>query len=111
MFNAHGRGFKLHGANPTLLTGYGGFRLSQVPGFSQRAAFWLENGGVYALPNLRGGGEFGETWHQAGMRGKKQNVFDDFIAAAEWLVANKYTKPSRLASSLGSHGGLPCGPG
>jgi len=106
MFIAHRRGIKLDGANPTLLTGYGGFQLSQVPGFSQRAAFWLENGGVYALPNLRGGGEFGETWHQAGMLGKKQNVFDDFIAAAEWLIANKYTSPSRLAISGGSNGGL-----
>ncbi len=106
MFLAHRRGIKLDGTNPTLLTGYGGFQLSQLPGFSQRAAFWIENGGVYALPNLRGGGEFGETWHQAGMLGKKQNVFDDFLAAAEWLIANKYTSPSKLAISGGSNGGL-----
>jgi prolyl oligopeptidase len=106
MFVAHRKGLKLVGANPTLLTGYGGFNASQMPGFSQRAAFWIENGGVYALPNLRGGGEFGEDWHRAGMREKKQNVFDDFVAAAEWLIENKYTSAQKLAVSGGSNGGL-----
>jgi prolyl oligopeptidase len=106
MFVAHRRGLKLDGSNPALLTGYGGFNASQMPGFSSRAAFWIENGGVYALPNLRGGGEFGEEWHKAGMLDKKQNVFDDFIAAAEWLVKNGYTSSSRLAISGGSNGGL-----
>jgi prolyl oligopeptidase len=106
MFVAHRKGLKLDGRNPTLLTGYGGFNASQMPAFSQRAAFWIENGGVYALPNLRGGGEFGEDWHRAGMREKKQNVFDDFIAAAEWLIANQYTSPQKLAISGGSNGGL-----
>ncbi|MFN2567100.1 MAG: prolyl oligopeptidase family protein [Gemmatimonadaceae bacterium] len=106
MFVAHRTGLALDGSNATLLTGYGGFRSSQIPGFSQRAAFWIENGGVFALPNLRGGGEFGEAWHQAGMLDKKQNVFDDFIAAAEWLVANRYTSPPKLAISGGSNGGL-----
>jgi prolyl oligopeptidase len=106
MFLAHRKGIRVDGNNPTLLTGYGGFNSSQTTGFSQRAAFWVEKGGVYALPNLRGGGEFGETWHQAGMLGKKQNVFDDFIAAAEWLIKNNYTKPTKLAVSGGSNGGL-----
>jgi prolyl oligopeptidase len=106
MFVAHRKGIRLDGTNPTLLTGYGGFNLSQLPGFSARAAFWIESGGVYALPSLRGGGEFGEAWHEAGMLDKKQNVFDDFIAAAEWLVARGYTSPSRLAISGGSNGGL-----
>jgi prolyl oligopeptidase len=95
MFVAHKRGLTLDGRRPTLLTGYGGFNVSQNPGFSLRAAFWIENGGVYALPNLRGGGEFGEAWHKAGMLANKQNVFDDFIGAAEWLIANKYTSPER----------------
>jgi prolyl oligopeptidase len=106
MFVAHRKGLKLDGANPALLTGYGGFNASQTPGFSSRAAFWIENGGVYALPNLRGGGEFGEDWHKAGMLERKQNVFDDFIAAAEWLVRNGYTSPAKLAISGGSNGGL-----
>jgi prolyl oligopeptidase len=106
MFIAHRKGLKLDGSSPALLTGYGGFNVSQLPGFSSRAAYWIENGGVYALPNLRGGGEFGEGWHVAGMLDKKQNVFDDFIAAAEWLVKNGYTSPSRLAISGGSNGGL-----
>jgi prolyl oligopeptidase len=106
MFVAHRKGLKLDGSNPTLLTGYGGFNASQMPGFSQRAAFWIENGGVYALPNLRGGGEFGEDWHRAGMLGKKQNVFDDFVAAAEWLIANEYTSSQKIAISGGSNGGL-----
>jgi len=106
MFVAHRRGLKLDGSNPALLTGYGGFNVSQMPNFSSRASFWIENGGVYALANMRGGGEFGEDWHHAGMLDKKQNVFDDFIAAGEWLVKNGYTSSSRLAISGGSNGGL-----
>jgi prolyl oligopeptidase len=106
MFLVHKKDIKLDGSSPALLTGYGGFNLSQTPGFSARAALWVEKGGVYALPNLRGGGEFGEDWHKAGMLAKKQNVFDDFIGAAEWLVKNGYTSPSRLAISGGSNGGL-----
>jgi prolyl oligopeptidase len=106
MFLVYKKGLKLDGNNPTLLTGYGGFNLSETPGFSARAAFWVENGGVFALPNLRGGGEFGEKWHQAGMLEKKQNVFDDFISAAEWLIKNKYTSTQKLAISGGSNGGL-----
>ena len=82
MFLVHRKDIKLDGSSPALLTGYGGFNLSQTPGFSARAALWVEHGGVYALPNLRGGGEFGEDWHKAGMLAKKQNVFDDFIGAA-----------------------------
>jgi prolyl oligopeptidase len=106
MFLLHRKGLKRDGSSPTFLTGYGGFTSSLTPSFSPRAVLWAEAGGVYALPNLRGGGEFGESWHQAGMREKKQNVFDDFIGAAEWLVANDYTKPSRLAIAGGSNGGL-----
>ncbi|HEX7285030.1 MAG TPA: prolyl oligopeptidase family serine peptidase [Candidatus Angelobacter sp.] len=106
MFVAHAKGIKLDGNNPTLLTGYGGFNLPQTPGFSPAAATWMARGGVYALANLRGGGEFGEEWHHAGMFEKKQNVFDDFIGAAEWLIKNNYTKPSRLAVMGGSNGGL-----
>jgi prolyl oligopeptidase len=106
MFLLYRRGLKLDGKNPALLTGYGGFNLSETPAFSAAAALWAEQGGVFALPNLRGGGEFGETWHQAGMLDKKQNVFDDFIAAAEWLVENHYTQPSRLAIMGSSNGGL-----
>jgi prolyl oligopeptidase len=106
MFVAHRKGLRLDGRNPALLTGYGGFNASQMPGFSARAAFWIEQGGVYALPNLRGGGEFGENWHRAGMREQKQNVFDDFIAAAGWLIGHSYTSPDKLAISGGSNGGL-----
>jgi prolyl oligopeptidase len=106
MFLAHAKGLKLNGDNPVLLTGYGGFNLSQTPSFSAFAAAWLAHGGVYAVANLRGGGEFGEAWHHAGMLDKKQNVFDDFIAAAEWLVQNKYTSPAKLAIRGGSNGGL-----
>ena len=106
MFLVHRKGIKLDGSNPALLTGYGGFNLSETPTFSAQAALWVEKGGVYALPNLRGGGEFGEEWHRAGMLAKKQNVFDDFIAAAEWLIKNGYTSPSKLAISGGSNGGL-----
>jgi len=106
MFLAHAKNIKLDGSNPTLLTGYGGFNVSSTPGFNPFAAAWLANGGVYAVANLRGGGEFGEEWHHAGMLEKKQNVFDDFISAGEWLVKNKYTSTSKLAIRGGSNGGL-----
>jgi prolyl oligopeptidase len=106
MFITHKKGLKLDGANPTLLYGYGGFDISMTPSFSVANLVWLEMGGVYAMPNLRGGGEYGEDWHQGGMKLKKQNVFDDFIAAAEWLIANKYTRRDKLAISGGSNGGL-----
>ncbi|MBE9050192.1 S9 family peptidase [Nostocales cyanobacterium LEGE 11386] len=106
MFITHKRGIQLDGNNPTYLWGYGGFNASMTPSFSVSMLVWMEMGGVYAAPNLRGGGEYGEEWHQAGMKEKKQNVFDDFIAAAEWLIANKYTKPAKLAIAGGSNGGL-----
>jgi prolyl oligopeptidase len=106
MFLLAKKGLKLDGANPTYLTAYGGFTVSMTPQFSATAVLWAENGGVFALPNLRGGGEFGESWHKAGMMEKKQNVFDDFIAAAEYLIANKYTSSAKLAIAGGSNGGL-----
>ncbi len=106
MFITHKKGLKLDGANPTYLYGYGGFDISLSPAFSVGNLVWMEMGGVYAQPNLRGGGEYGEEWHQAGMKLKKQNVFDDFIAAAEWLIANKYTATPKLAIGGGSNGGL-----
>jgi prolyl oligopeptidase len=106
MFVAHRKGLKMNGANPTLLTGYGGFNISSNPGFSPLVVGFLEAGGVYALANLRGGSEYGEKWHEAGMRFKKQNVFDDFIAAGEYLKAQKYTSTERLAIRGGSNGGL-----
>ncbi len=106
MFLAYKKGLKLDGSNPTLLTGYGGFNITSSPGFSAMAATWMAKGGVFALANLRGGGEFGEDWHHAGMLEKKQNVFDDFIAAAEWLIQNKYTSTPKLAIRGGSNGGL-----
>jgi prolyl oligopeptidase len=106
MFLIYPKGIKLDGTNPTLLTGYGGFNLSLTPSFSATAALWVESGGVFAMPNLRGGGEFGEEWHRAGMLEKKQVVFDDFVAAAEWLIAKGYTSPPKLAISGGSNGGL-----
>ena len=106
MFLAHARGLRRDGKNPTLLYGYGGFRVSVTPTFSPMRALWLEMGGLLAIPNLRGGGEYGDTWHQAGTRLQKQNVFDDFIAAAEWLIAQGYTAPDKLAIQGRSNGGL-----
>jgi prolyl oligopeptidase len=106
MFIVHKKGLKLDGKNPTFLTAYGGFNISITPGFSAANIILLENGGVYAEANLRGGGEYGESWHKAGMLEKKQNVFDDFIAAAEYLVKEKYTSKGRLAIAGGSNGGL-----
>jgi prolyl oligopeptidase len=106
MFITHKRGVVLDGNNPVYLYGYGGFNISLTPSFSLGMLTWMEMGGVYARPNLRGGGEYGEEWHQAGTKHNKQNVFDDFIAAAEWLIGQKYTSPNRLAIAGGSNGGL-----
>jgi len=106
MFIVHKKGLKLDGKNPTYLTAYGGFNFSVTPSFSASTIILLENGGVFAEPNLRGGGEYGEAWHKAGMFDKKQNVFDDFIAAAEYLIKEKYTSTPRLAIEGGSNGGL-----
>jgi prolyl oligopeptidase len=106
MFITHKKGLKLDGNNPTYLYGYGGFSISLTPAFSIANLVWMEMGGVYAQPNLRGGGEYGEEWHLAGTKLKKQNVFDDFIAAAEWLIENKYTSTTKLAIGGGSNGGL-----
>jgi prolyl oligopeptidase len=106
MFLTYKKGLTLDGTNPTLLYGYGGFDISLTPTFAIQTLVWLEHGGVYAVANLRGGGEYGEEWHRAGTLEHKQNVFDDFIAAAEWLIANKYTNSSRLAIEGGSNGGL-----
>lgn len=106
MFIVHQRDITLDGNNPTLLYGYGGFNISLTPSFSSRAVAWIEQGGVFAVANLRGGGEFGEKWHEAGMLDRKQNVFDDFIAAAQWLIDHRYTNPNRLAIAGGSNGGL-----
>jgi len=106
MFVFYKKGLVLNGKNPTLLTGYGGFNISMTPSFAGDRYLWLEHGGVFAVANLRGGSEFGEEWHRAGMLDKKQNVFDDFIAAAEYLIAQKYTDKEHLAIRGGSNGGL-----
>jgi prolyl oligopeptidase len=106
MFVVHRSGLPRDGANPVYLSGYGGFNVSMTPAFSRSLLLWLERGGVVAIPNIRGGGEYGEAWHQGGMLGHKQNSFDDFIAAAEWLIRERYTKPERLAAAGGSNGGL-----
>jgi prolyl oligopeptidase len=106
MFLSHKKGLVRDGSSPTLLYGYGGFNIPQTPIFKPEVLAWMEMGGLYALPNLRGGGEYGEEWHQGGTKLKKQNVFDDFIAAAEWLIASRYTRPSRLAIFGRSNGGL-----
>ena len=106
MFLTHRRDVPRDGAQPTLLYGYGGFNVPMLPAFSVPVATWLEMGGVYAVANLRGGSEYGKAWHAAGTKANKQNVFDDFVAAAEWLVANRYTGRERLAISGRSNGGL-----
>ncbi len=106
MFVVNKKGIEKNGKNPTLLTGYGGFNVSLTPTFSRSMYLWMEHGGIYAVANLRGGAEFGEDWHRAGMLEKKQNVFDDFIAAAEYLIAQKYTDKDHLAIQGGSNGGL-----
>ena len=106
MFLVQPRGLARSGDAPVYLTGYGGFNISMTPAFSRSLLLWLEHGGVVAIPNIRGGGEYGEAWHQGGMLGRKQNSFDDFVAAAEWLVREGYTRPDRLAVAGGSNGGL-----
>jgi prolyl oligopeptidase len=106
MFLVYKKGLKMDGSNPTYLYAYGGFNISMTPSFSVARMAFLENGGIFAMPNLRGGGEYGENWHKAGMLEKKQNVFDDFIAAAEYLIENKYTSTPKLAIAGGSNGGL-----
>jgi prolyl oligopeptidase len=106
MMITHKKGLKLDGKNPTMLYGYGGFNVSLTPSFSIANAVWMENGGIFAVPNLRGGGEYGKKWHDAGTKMQKQNVFDDFIAAAEYLIAQNYTSSSFVAIRGGSNGGL-----
>jgi prolyl oligopeptidase len=106
MFLAFRKGLKLDGDNPTILTGYGGFNITMSPSFSAARLAWLEQGGIFALANLRGGSEYGEAWHEGGMRLAKQNVFDDCIAAAQYLIDQRYTSPPFLALRGGSNGGL-----
>jgi prolyl oligopeptidase len=106
MFVSHKKGLALDGTAPTLLYAYGGFNISLMPEFSPSHVMWMEMGGIYAQANLRGGGEYGEAWHEAGTRVRKQNVFDDFISLAEWLITNQYTSPGKFAISGGSNGGL-----
>ncbi len=106
MFLVHPSGLVKDGRNPAYLTGYGGFNISMTPAFSRSLLLWLEHGGIVAIPNIRGGGEYGESWHQAGILAAKQNSFDDFIGAAEWLIGEGYTSPDRLAAAGGSNGGL-----
>lgn len=106
MFITHKKGLELTGNHPTYLYGYGGFSVSLTPSFSVSLLVWMELGGIYAVPNLRGGGEYGEKWHKQGTKLNKQNVFDDFISAAEWLIKHQYTSPSKLAIAGGSNGGL-----
>jgi prolyl oligopeptidase len=106
MFVTHRKGLKLDGSNPVYLYGYGGFGVSLTPNFSPAHGVWMERGGVYAVANLRGGGEYGEEWHQAGSKLKKQNVFDDFLVASEWLIESGYTSPGKLAIAGYSNGGL-----
>jgi prolyl oligopeptidase len=106
MFLTYKKGLQLNGNNPVMLYGYGGFNIPMTPGFSISNAFFLEKGGIYAVVNLRGGNEYGEAWHKAGMLGNKQNVFNDFIGAAEYLIAEKYTSSQRIAIRGGSNGGL-----
>jgi prolyl oligopeptidase len=106
MFLVHKKNLVLDGNNPVIMNAYGGFDISMTPYFSATRLFWLEQGGILAVPNLRGGGEFGKAWHEAGMLEKKQNVFDDFIAAGEYLIASGYTSPKKLVIEGGSNGGL-----
>ncbi|NEP47122.1 MAG: S9 family peptidase, partial [Okeania sp. SIO2H7] len=106
MFVSYKKGIELDGNNPTILYGYGGFSIPITPGFSISRLAWMEMGGIYAIANIRGGGEYGEEWHQGGIKDKKQNVFDDFIAAAEWLIENNYTSTKKLAITGVSNGGL-----
>src|SRR5665648_596852 len=106
MIITHKKGLLLNGKNPTILYGYGGFNISITPSFSVANAVWMENGGIYAVANMRGGGEYGRKWHDAGTQLHKQNVFDDFIAAAEYLIKEKYTSSDYLAIMGRSNGGL-----
>src|SRR5690554_3206405 len=106
MMISYKKGIKLDGKNPTILYGYGGFNISLTPSFSVANAVWMENGGIYAVPNLRGGGEYGKKWHDGGRQFNKKNVFNDFIAAAEYLHSTGYTSPEYTAISGGSNGGL-----
>src|SRR5882724_12936498 len=106
MFLVHKKGLERNGKNPALLYGYGGFNISETPNFSPTFLAWTEMGGILAVANLRGGSEYGEAWHQAGTKLHKQNVFDDFIAASEWLIKQGYTSTRRLAIEGRSNGGL-----